>query len=407
MKECIEVLETHPDAFPSDKLFCQHVKIQHICEDIGLQFLMDDNTATISITDPKVTYALNVLENQLKSWKEQIPPECRTKELVFFEHVAGLYLHEIALHFEHNIEDFRLPFTEESLKSVNNTSDTLTQNQMAALESCLKAANGILDTMLSFEIKTVKTLPMLLFFVRCVYAVVILIKMHVAVCTPNSELGKMMKPEDLRVEFYLDSLIGLFGYVAKEEEFRPHPKILRILNVLREWFGKHKDSVAKQKRGEQPPSAISTQQPQQREGAPSGQRFNQTPLHLLSQVATGNQQMQAQQALGEPEGQDWTFNSPNVIDYSQKPPAGHPDAHMPVHQQQQSYATDAPYAVDQGMVDPTNQEYGWGSGFEQAMDIALGGIDGLHGGGLDNWFLGDSMASFGFNGEMSSGTGQW
>ena len=52
MKECIEVLETHPDAFPSDKLFCQHIKIQHICEDIGLQFLMDDNTANISITDP-------------------------------------------------------------------------------------------------------------------------------------------------------------------------------------------------------------------------------------------------------------------------------------------------------------------------------------------------------------------
>lgn len=82
MKECIEVLETHPDAFASDKLFCQHIKIQHICEDIGLQFLMDDNTANISITDPKVTYALNVLESQLKIWKESIPPECRTTELV-------------------------------------------------------------------------------------------------------------------------------------------------------------------------------------------------------------------------------------------------------------------------------------------------------------------------------------
>ena len=35
MKEFIEVLETHPDAFASDKLFCQHIKIQHICEDIG------------------------------------------------------------------------------------------------------------------------------------------------------------------------------------------------------------------------------------------------------------------------------------------------------------------------------------------------------------------------------------
>lgn len=155
MKECIEVLETHPDAFASDKLFCQHIKIQHICEDIGLQFLMDDNTANISITDPKVTYALNVLETQLKNWKESIPPECRTTELVFFEHVTSLYLHEIALHFNHNVEDFRMPFTEESLKSVNNTSDTLTTNQIAALEACLKAAHGKqsrLEAVVLFEI---------------------------------------------------------------------------------------------------------------------------------------------------------------------------------------------------------------------------------------------------------------
>jgi hypothetical protein len=56
MKECIEVLESHPDAFASDKVFCQYVKIQHICEEIGMQFLMDDNTANISITDPKVRH---------------------------------------------------------------------------------------------------------------------------------------------------------------------------------------------------------------------------------------------------------------------------------------------------------------------------------------------------------------
>ena len=388
MKECIEVLETHPDAFPSDKVFCQHIKIQHICEEIGLQFLMDDNTANISITDPKVTYALNILENQLKTWKENIPPEYRTTELVFFEHVTALYLHEIALHFNHNVEDFRMPFTEESLKSVNNTSDTLTQNQIAALEACLKAAHGILDTMLGFDIGIVKTLPMLIFFVRCVYALVILIKMHVAVCTPNSELGKMMKPDDLRVEYYVDNLIGLFSYVAKEEEFRPHPKILRILKVLRDWFGKHKENVEAQQRGEQPPTAVQD-------------RNNQTPLQLLSQVATGNQQLP--QNL-DSNAQDWTFNSPNVINYQKRLPRDHAiSSNMAITQQQYPDAYPG-VPIDPGIVDPTNPEYGWGTGFEQAMDIALYGTDGMGQSGLDNWFLGDSMAPFQFNGDLS---GQW
>ncbi|KAK4542850.1 hypothetical protein LTR36_006039 [Oleoguttula mirabilis] len=419
MKECIEVLESHPDAFASDKLLCQHVKIQHICEDIGLQFLMDDNTANISITDPKVSYALNVLEVQLRNWKENIPAECRGPGLQFFEHVTSLYLHEIALHFNHNIEDFRLPFTEESLKSVNNTSDTLTQNQMAALEACLKAAHGILDTMLSYDVQTVKTLPMLLFFVRCVYAIVILIKMHVAVCTPNSELGKMMKPEDLRVEHYIDGLIAMFGSVigsvVKEvmEDFRPHPKILRILGLLREWFGKHKEHAAAQlSRGGAGENGQLAQGGQAQQ-VKQEQSYTQTPLHLLSQVATsGNQQ----HPVGDPAAAaDWTFNSPSVVDFSRPPPPGHPDNLFPAHapsqaqEAQDAYTAALPPGQQMGMaggvVDPTNPDFGWGSGFEQAMDIALGGVDGLQGGGLDQWFLGDSMAPFAFSGLDSAGGG--
>lgn len=418
MKECIEVLESHLDAYPSDKLFCQHVKIQHICEDIGLQFLMDDNTATISITDPKVTYALTVLENQLKTWKENIPAECRGPGLQFFEHVTSLYLHEIALHANHNIEDFRLPFTEESLKSVNNTSDTLTPSQMAALEACLKAAHGILDTMLAYDLETIKCLPMLIFFVRSVYALVILIKMHVAVCTPNSEVGKIIKAEELRVDHYVNGLMTLFGQIARDgDDFRPHPKILHILAILRDWFGKHKDNVAAGQRSLLPiPGAQHAQR---------GAQHQQTPLHLLSQLATDSQERPQHPRSGA-QGQDWTFTSPSVIDHSRRPPGSHPTSKYPVNQQQPESASQelagqrdggaynmgvsSANGQQSGMVDPANQnqaDFGWGSGFEQAMDIALGGVDGLQGDGLDGWFLGDSMAPFGFNGEINgSSNGQ-
>ncbi|KAK0901401.1 hypothetical protein LTR91_016289 [Friedmanniomyces endolithicus] len=473
MKECIEVLESHPDAYPSDKLFCQHVKLQHICEDIGLQFLMDDNTATISITDPKVTYALNVLENQLKDWKKQVPEDLQGPGLQFFEHVTSLYLHEIALHFNHNIEDFRLPFTEESLKSVNNTSDTLTQNQMAALEACLRAAQGILDTMLAYEKDVIKSLPMLLFFVRCVYAIVILIKMHVAVCTPGSELGKMMQPEELKVEYYIDCLITLFGHGAKEgEDFRPHPKILRILTVLREWFGKHKENVlalaqakghgsghkgkvggtARVGKGRSGSGRVKeAERERERMKVELGEAQIQTPLHLLSQVATGGaqglqlqQRHPSQQQLQQQQGQledptNWSFSAP-LLDYARQPPPGHPDNRLPrwdqnthstgvsslnnttvlpstaqtpldnnntayptMDQQQQQYNM-------AGLL-PLDQDFGgsaWGNGFEQAMDIALSGVDGLQGGGLDTWFLGDSMGPFSFPNGMGDGVGgQW
>lgn len=413
MKECIDILESSSDGLPSDKLFCQHVKVQHICEDIGMQFLMDDNTATVSITDPKVTYALNVLETDLKTWSNNVPPEHRDHlGLKFFEHVASLYLHEIALHFNHNIEDFRLPFTEESLKSVNNSSETLTQHQMAALEACRKAAHGILDTMLSLDIETVKSLPMLIYFVRCTYALVILIKMHVAITTPGSEISKIMTPEQVRVDHYLDSMMQMFSHVASEQEFRPHPKILRILAVLKEWFRKHKENVAAQARGEQIPHPQNPVSNDHGNGA-NGQPTTQTPLHMLSQVATANQR-QNQGQEQQDGNREWSFNSPFPIPYDRRPPPGHPDNNFPIHQQQQGpqpYPAppdgNAAYAADPSQFGDMPPEYIWGSGFEQAMEINLGSMDGLSGNGMDGLFLGNGMAPFVFNGDVAAASGQW
>lgn len=389
MKESIEVLESSPDAFPSDRFFVQHVKIQHICEEIGLQFLMDDSSANISISDPKVSYALNVLEKQLKDWDDQVPANLRSPGLTFFSHVTSLYLHEIALHFNHNVDDFRLPFTEESLRSVNNATDTLTANQMSALDACLKAAHGILDTILSFEVDFAKTLPMLLYFVRCVYAIVILIKMHVAVSIPGSEVGKLMKPEDLRVDYYLNGLIGLFREVANRDGAdRRNPKVLRILGVLKEWFDKHKEGIANQQTGGLQARKQSIDQ---------GQNSRQTPLHVLSQAATLNDASSSQQQ-GPSERGDWTFDNATPINYnnamnnaSMNGP-GMPAVSVPYD------AQGMPMQDNPGMFDPANPSdaYGWGSGFEQAMDIALGGMDGLAGGDINNWFLGDSTAPFQF-----------
>lgn len=394
MKECVDILETSPEASPSDKMFCQHIKIQHICEEIGVQFLMDDNTATVSITDPKVTYTLNVLENDLKAWKDSISGEYKDHpSLIFFEHVASLYLHEIALHFNHNVEDFRLPFTEESLKTVNNSSETLTHHQVSALIACRTAAHGILDTMLNFDLETIKSLPMLLFFVRCTYSVVILIKMHVSVTSPGSELAKMMTAEELRVEYYLDGLIGTFARVHQESEFQPHHKILKILGVLREWFVKHKVNVEMQMRGEGPSEE---QQQQQRQGSGGYNAAPPTPLDLLSQAAAGNSQQQqqpqsaAQRPSRETPPQNWAVGGyPYPIDNA-------PGQFPQQQQQQQPFATYAAASADVGTWTPGEAPYGidWGSGFQQAMDLNLGGMEGLNGGGIDGLFMGDGMMPF-------------
>ena len=210
----------------------------------------------------------------------------------------------------------------------------------------------------------------------------------------------MLRPEDLKVEHYTDSLMRLFSDVAKEAEFRPHPKILMILNILRDWFEKHKENVAAQQRGDVVPA------PQQDKS-----QYQQTPLHLLSQVATGNQaQMSSAEQRGPQAQHDWTFTSPTAVDYSRRHHGMDPRNEVTYAQSSEAPQTGGLSASQQQLPYPDAYimagseemgEFGWGSNFEQAMDMALGGMDGLQGGGLDGWFLGDSMAPFQFTpGEM-------
>jgi len=73
MDECVEMLESSPEALPSDKLLCQHVKLQHINEDVCVSFSMDDPSATVTMTDSKVQYALRGFERSLSDWTKAVP----------------------------------------------------------------------------------------------------------------------------------------------------------------------------------------------------------------------------------------------------------------------------------------------------------------------------------------------
>jgi hypothetical protein len=80
MADCVEVLENSHDAAPSDKALCQWVRSQHIAEEIGTQFSMDDPVANVSISDAKVQHALRGFERDLEKWSSQIPPEIQSSK---------------------------------------------------------------------------------------------------------------------------------------------------------------------------------------------------------------------------------------------------------------------------------------------------------------------------------------
>ncbi|CZT03367.1 related to cercosporin resistance protein [Rhynchosporium graminicola] len=364
MAECIGVLETSSEALPSDKSFCQWIRSQHIAEDIGTQFSMDDPSATVSISDPKVQYALKGFEIELEKWVSQIPPEANSPSLQVTEHVVNLYMHEVAMHVDHNVEEFKPPFTDALLRDApaNSEQITLTGSHIAALSICLKSIDGIFGNFLQFNVDVIRCLPVAS-FVRVAYAVVVLIKMYFAAATPGSHFGKVIDKDNMKVEQYLDGLVDLFRKSAKDEKSRPSAKFLMVLLMLKTWFHRQREEKGNNSNDAGPSSAPGDQSANAPNHNANGQRPqssyspSNTPLQLLSEVATGNSGGQSRS------GSMSNFAGSN--EWQQMQYGGYGSMAQP--------SLDQGYA---GLIDPNlvGMDFGYsmGDGLEQAMGMTLG-----------------------------------
>jgi hypothetical protein len=160
LKECIEILETSEDALPSDKILCQHVRIAHICEDIATQFAMDDPAINYTVTDHNVTFGIKHYAAALSDIRSSSSEASRDYTIRLADHVTNLYMHEIALHSQSNVDDFKGPWIQETFKtSVGDT--VLGPEHIRALTACQQSCRDILDTFLSYEFEVTYVLPVI------------------------------------------------------------------------------------------------------------------------------------------------------------------------------------------------------------------------------------------------------
>ncbi|KAF2822633.1 hypothetical protein CC86DRAFT_300327 [Ophiobolus disseminans] len=293
MEESVKLLETSPEALPSDRLLCQQVKMAHIGEKISVQFCMDDPSIEVSITEPKAVYALNIFETELEKLKEEnaklgdVDPTLRLAE-----HVTNLYLHEIALHQNQGAADLQPPFLQEPTEAGEKKDAVMGPNQIGALGECLTATHGILDTILSIQLDVLLTLPVI-FCVRAIYAIVCLMKMWVSV-TSSIDVGNIIKKEDLEIEAYTEQLVTMFNAIVSRDAQSPHGKFYFVAKRLQERFAQIKEGTTKAEPGES--DYESRQQSMGSPRRPTRQSSaNQTPLHLLSEVAMGSSNVSSPQ----------------------------------------------------------------------------------------------------------------
>jgi hypothetical protein len=216
-------------------------------------------------------------------------------------HVISLYMHEIATQ-PGDTPEWRQVNPAENVRDVLASEAFLTPAHINAVSACLTAIDGTFKVFLSMEVERIRCLPVFN-FVRVAYAVVLLIKMYFAASSSDSELGKVINKDNMKVEQHLDNLLEKFSLAAADERCRPASKFLVVLVMLRTWFQKQKNSpgnTASEKPTPVPHADYgksNTASPSNMQGARPGREQAQrqqsdystaanTPLQLLSEIAS-------------------------------------------------------------------------------------------------------------------------
>jgi hypothetical protein len=80
LQECIDILETSPDAAPTDQYLCHLVWTHKLAEEVGYQFEMDDPDSKIDLAEPRTKLKLRGFERELEKYTNALPESMKQRE---------------------------------------------------------------------------------------------------------------------------------------------------------------------------------------------------------------------------------------------------------------------------------------------------------------------------------------
>ena len=128
-------------------------------------------------------------------------------------------------------------------------------------------------------------------------------KMWVSV-TSSGEVGDFINKDHLQIETYTERLVAMFNAIVSRDAQSPHGKFYFVAKRLQERFAHIKEGASKAEQTSEgvnesrSSTAKSNPKPRSRQSSQ-----NQTPLHLLSEVAMGSSNPTATQASSQPQQQ--------------------------------------------------------------------------------------------------------
>jgi hypothetical protein len=193
--------------------------------------------------------------------------------------------------------------------------DPIDAANITSFTTCIKSIHETFDAFLTMDLDTIRNLPVL-FFVRSVYAGVVLLKSYGIVHIEGSTLSTIFAPE-LKAEYYLNAMTDHLAKAAGDAEQQPVAWAFRLdFGKLRAWHEKRRHKLMN-KAG---PHRIL--QPQ---GAPSNVDNSNTPLPFghwptgiytsnRSHVATHPGRTDVEGSLSHQDGSGTLLSDPDQLD---------------------------------------------------------------------------------------------
>ena len=120
--------------------------------------------------------------------------------------------------------------------------DPIDAANITSFSTCIESIRETFDAFLTMDLSAIRNLP-ILFFVRSVYAGVVLLKSYGIVHVEGSRLGAIFAPE-LRAEYYLNAMVDHLAKAAGDAEQQLVVWAFRLDFVkLRAWHDKRRHKL--------------------------------------------------------------------------------------------------------------------------------------------------------------------
>jgi len=200
MEMKLSSLEYGRDAVATDRLLCQFVRAERLCEQIAVEAGYSTGDPPMEVTDH---VKIRRIQNLIIDRKAQLFSSNSTPALKLYENIATLYLYECILHTPTNKRSFAAPYVAERLSLTDFPAPVVTPDHIPFLYGLRDACHTALNAVLALDYRDIAFAPIVTFAAKAFYAQWLLIKLYVACTASGNTYGAFIDPQSLQVDHYL------------------------------------------------------------------------------------------------------------------------------------------------------------------------------------------------------------